>query len=142
MVPPNLPGDKEIRVTILLLLAPKLAYRLDIVALQKDARTSWHGHPGHGPRCVGGRLAVPFFRRAAGRKGRASPTPTSEPAHVTQGPIKVGWVGRDPSPTALRWVRGLFADDAFLALELRGTPDFDGAPRGTGRDYRQPFYND
>jgi hypothetical protein len=29
--------------------------------------------------------------------------------------------------TARRWVRGLFADDAFVALDVCGTLDSDGA---------------
>ena len=72
----------------------------------------------------------------------------------SHGSVKVDWVERDPSPTALRsplspreraaifdflslsggrggtarrWVRGLFADDAFVALYVCGTLDFDGA---------------
>ena len=76
------------------------------------------------------------------------------PARRHQGSVKVDWVERDPSPTALRsplspreraaifdflslsrgrggtarrWVRGLFADDAFVALYVCGTLDFDGA---------------
>ena len=75
-------------------------------------------------------------------------------AEHRQGSVKVDWVERDPSPTALRsplspreraaifdflslsggrggtarrWVRGLFADDAFVALYVCGTLDFDGA---------------
>jgi len=89
-------------------------------------------------------------------------------AEHRQGSVKVDWVERDPSPTALRsplspreraaifdflslsggrggtarrWVRGLFADDAFVALYVCGTLDFDGAlTPGIGTLLANPFY--
>ena len=97
-------------------------------------------------------VASPFRAAHAGLK----PGATSEIRTLPQGQgsVKVDWVERDPSPTALRsplspreraaifdflslsggrggtarrWVRGLFADDAFVALYVCGTLDFDGA---------------
>ena len=52
-----------------------------------------------------------------------------EQAPGSQGPVKVGWVGRDPSSYDKQsvGVRGLLAGNAIVAQGLRDTPDFDGA---------------
>jgi len=88
------------------------------------------------------------------KSGEDRPKFTANMTLPPQGSVKVDWLEGDPSPTALRsplsprertvifdflslsggrggtakrWVRGPFADDAFEALEVIGTLDFDGA---------------
>jgi len=53
--------------------------------------------------------------KSIGLKGIPHPPPCGPPSPLGRG------------GTARRWVRGLFADDAFVALDVCGTLDSDGA---------------